>query len=40
MNGWGAVDMFEYQGEGVYTADIELTQIVLNSKSLLKTGRQ
>ncbi|MEL7294993.1 MAG: alpha-1,6-glucosidase domain-containing protein, partial [Pseudomonadota bacterium] len=25
MNGWGAVDMFEYQGEGVYTADIELS---------------
>ena len=25
MNGWGAADMFEYQGEGVYTADIELS---------------
>ena len=25
MNGWGAVDMFEYQGEGVYAADIELS---------------
>ena len=25
MNGWGVEDMFSYQGEGVYTTDIELS---------------
>jgi pullulanase/glycogen debranching enzyme len=25
MNGWGAVDVFSYQGEGVYTAELELS---------------
>lgn len=25
MNGWGATDLFSYQGEGVYTVDIELS---------------
>lgn len=25
MNGWGAVDVFSYQGEGVYVAELELS---------------
>ena len=25
MNGWGAVDLFSYQGAGVYTAEVELS---------------
>lgn len=25
MNGWGVVDLFNYQGDGVYTVDIELS---------------